>query len=93
MQLAAAQARYQRLHAERAYHDGSRNEDGSFASWAKEPSANFPYHWTDGTSIWLAPFDLGLGGDFLEQGLVESSQGVEPPLVADDGDLAGDVAP
>lgn len=68
MQLEAARTRYQLLHEERPYHDGSR------ANWAKEPSLEFPFHFTDGASISLAEEDLGLGGDFLEQGSVAAGE-------------------
>lgn len=69
MQLEAAKARYAELHAEAPYHNG-RMVDGHFVDWSKERTENYPYHWADGASIWLAPTDLGLGGDFLEQGSV-----------------------
>jgi len=40
------------------FHDGAGN-------WSKERSRDFPYHYRDGVTIWVAPEDLGMGGDFL----------------------------
>lgn len=75
MQLAAAEARYMLLHTEEPYHDGVM-VDGHFVNWSDKQSLDFPYSVTDGASIWIAPQDLGFGGDFLEQGLIaEQSPG------------------
>lgn len=49
------------LHEEAPYHDGS------FANWAKEPSSDFPFHYADGTGIYLSPFDERPGDKFLTE--------------------------
>lgn len=64
MQLAASQRLYQLLHEKQPYHDGVM-EDGHFVNWSDTPSPEYPFHWSDGASIYMAPIDLGLGGDFL----------------------------
>ena len=73
MQLAAAQARYADLHDKKPFHNG-RMVDGHFVDWSDKRSPDYPYHWSDGASIWLAPTDLGLGGDFLEQGSAPTAE-------------------
>lgn len=55
----AAQARFQRLHEDRPWHDGT------FSSWQEKPDADHPYHFTHGTTVWVADVDHGHGGDFL----------------------------
>lgn len=55
----AAEARFQRLHKDRPWHDGSLER------WAEEPSAEFPYHFSHGTTVWVSLEDHGEGGDFL----------------------------
>lgn len=69
MEQAAAQARWQALHEDLPWHDGS------FKSWAKERSRSHPYHFSHGTSVWVAETDLGLGGDFLRLGAAGESEG------------------
>lgn len=67
-QLAAAQRLYDLIHSESPYHDGS------FASWSKEPSREFPFHYTDGVTIWLSPVELAPDDDFLSPSVAQ-----EPP--------------
>lgn len=45
MELAATEARYDQVHEELQYHDGS------FERWAAERSAAFPYHYRDGVKL------------------------------------------
>lgn len=61
MELATAQARYERLHEKRPWHDGT------FADWATEPDVDHPYHYRSGVQIWVAERDLALGGKFTTQ--------------------------
>lgn len=68
-QLAAANRRYAMLHEGAPYHDGS------FARWAKEPSADFPFHYLDGVTIWLSPVDLTPDDDFLGQSVPQQTPG------------------
>lgn len=49
--------------------------DGHFVNWAEKPSLRHPFHYQDGTSIFMAPVDLGLGGNFLEQSVPQESPG------------------
>jgi hypothetical protein len=83
MQLEAAKARYEQIHSERPFHDGTLTPDGHFARWSKTRSADYPYHWSDGVGIFLAPVDLGLGGDFLEMGSVAEQAPGEQEKAAD----------
>lgn len=64
MALAAANGRYDDLHKEQPYHDGT------FTFWAKDRSRAFPYHYRDGVSIWVTREDLSPDDDFLEDGSV-----------------------
>lgn len=59
----AATRRYELLHEQLPYHDGT------FDNWSKHYSADTPYRFDDGVTIWVAPIDYGSGGDFLEQGV------------------------
>jgi len=59
MESAAANRRYERLHEALPYHDGT------FSSWAKNPSREHPYHFKDGVTVWVAPEDLTPDDDFL----------------------------
>lgn len=61
MQERAAQRRWEILHQEQPYHDGS------FESWAKEPSLTHPFRFDDGVTIWVSKEDLSPDDDFLEQ--------------------------
>lgn len=49
---------YDAKHAEMPFHDGAGN-------WAKERSRDFPYHYRDGVTIWVAPVDVNPDDDFL----------------------------
>lgn len=59
MQLRAAERLYGLLHEDAPYHDGS------FVRWAKKPSREYPFHYLDGVSIWIAPEDSNPDDDFL----------------------------
>ena len=62
----AARARYERLHEDAPWHDGS------FESWSPKPSREHPYHRDMGVNIWVAPEDLAPDDDFLKLGGSES---------------------
>lgn len=59
-QLEAAKRRYELLHHEKPYHDGT------FSRWSKDASLKYPFHAFDGVSFWLSPIDLP-DDDWLEQ--------------------------
>lgn len=59
MEQAAAQAKWERLHEKRPWHDGS------FTHWAEKPSDSHPYHHSHGVTIWVADQDLSPDDDFL----------------------------
>ncbi|KAB2807983.1 hypothetical protein F9L07_25270 [Pimelobacter simplex] len=59
MARASANARYDDLHDERPYHDGT------FTHWAKDRSAAHPFHARDGVTIWVTTEDLTPDDDFL----------------------------
>lgn len=48
MELAAVEARYDEIHKNLAYHDGT------FERWADERSDAFPYHYRDGVTLSVA---------------------------------------
>jgi hypothetical protein len=58
---------YDLLHEKRPYHDGS------FSRWAKESSRQFPFHYLDGVTIWLAPVDMNPDDDFLSESVAGES--------------------
>lgn len=59
MEEAAANWRYEKLHEDQPFHDGS------FKNWAKERSKMFPYHFSDGVRILVAETDLYPDDNFL----------------------------
>lgn len=59
MELAAAQAKYADMHAERQFHDGS------FARWSDKRSASYPYRYDEGVTIGIADSDLAPHDHFL----------------------------
>lgn len=63
-QLAAAQALFDQIHKDAPYTDGDDN-------WSKERTADHPYHYRDGVTIWVSKVDHGLGGEFLGRSVPE----------------------
>lgn len=61
MQLDAARRRYEELHKDKPYHSGD------FTRWAEKPSLQFPFHYSDGVTIWMSRDDLTPDDDFLAQ--------------------------
>ncbi len=59
MALAAARRRYEALHKDRPYHDGS------WKRWSAEASELFPFHFSDGVHLWVSEHDLTPDDDFL----------------------------
>jgi hypothetical protein len=64
MDQAAAEWRYDELHKEMPFHDGTRK------SWSVERTRSHPYHYRDGASIWVASVDLNPDDDFLSRGSI-----------------------
>lgn len=62
MDQAAAEWRYDELHKEMPFHDGT------FKSWAVERTKSHPYHYRDGATIWVASVDLSPEDKFLGGG-------------------------
>lgn len=58
MALAAAKRLFDQLHEEAPFHDGS------FKRWAKKASPTTPFHYLDGTVVFLAPAE-GNPGDLF----------------------------
>lgn len=61
MQLKAAQRRYDEIHKDAAYHDGS------FQNWAEKPSLDYPFKYNDGVTIWLSSEPGSDEEDWLQQ--------------------------
>lgn len=61
MAQASAQARWEALHEDAPYHDGS------FTSWDKKRNAGHPFHRDEGVRIWVAPVDLSPDDHFLDE--------------------------
>lgn len=58
MERAAAERAFDKLHEDAPFHDGS------FASWAKEWSEEYPYHAKDGMTVYVADTDVNPGDLF-----------------------------
>lgn len=61
MQREAMEARYNDLHREQPYHDGT------FTHWTEKRTERTPFHYRDGVSLWLSPTDDTPDDDFLGQ--------------------------
>lgn len=59
MENAAASWRYQHIHEDEPFHDGT------FTHWSATRSVDTPYHFGDGVSVWVSPQDLTPDDDFL----------------------------
>lgn len=59
IEAASAKTLWELKHKDRPWHNGD------FSSWAAEPSVTHSVHRDAGVNIWVAPTDLGVGGDFL----------------------------
>lgn len=57
-----AQRKYEALHKELPYHDGT------FAQWSKEPTDATPFHFSDGVTVYVADSDINPDDDFLTKG-------------------------
>lgn len=55
-----ADARYDKKHEARPYHDGS------FKQWSKDRNQRFRFHARDGVKIWVHSADLTPDDDFLD---------------------------
>lgn len=62
MERLGAQAKYERLHREKPYHNGD------FTSWGEKQTDAHPYRLMDGVTIWSAASDLSPDDDFLNRG-------------------------
>lgn len=78
----AAQARWQRLHEAKPWHDGT------FESWREKPDDEHPFHFSHGTNVWVAETDHGYGGEFLSDDESPLLEGGRP----DGGATLGDGA-
>jgi hypothetical protein len=67
MALASAEAKYDELHKDLPFHDGT------FSNWAPERSSQTPFHYRDGVSLWVANIDLTPDDDFLSGRLADQS--------------------
>lgn len=59
MEREAADARYDELHADEPFHDGT------FTDWSAKRTDSHPYHYRAGVSIWVAPVDVNPDDKFL----------------------------
>jgi hypothetical protein len=76
MEREAANAKWQRLHKDQQWHDGT------WKHWSAEPSDEHPYHRDHGVTIGVADRDLRPDDCFLSQPSDEDYEEV------DDGDTA-----
>jgi hypothetical protein len=52
MALASANSRYDKLHKDAPYHDGT------FTHWSKERGPAHPFHYRDGVTVWVTQHNL-----------------------------------
>lgn len=57
----AARRKYDDLHQDRPFHDGT------FTSWAKEADRDHPFRYDDGVTVWVSSEDLTPDDDFLSR--------------------------
>lgn len=78
MELAAAQRKWDALHEEDVFHDGTRT------SWVKERDAAHNYHYNDGVRLWVADVDHQSGETWLS--VRESASGLQDQVDDEGGD-------
>ncbi len=59
MERAAAEWRYDAIHEDEPYHDGT------FKNFSAVRTIDTPYHYRDGVNVWVAKHDLTPDDDFL----------------------------
>jgi hypothetical protein len=68
-----AQRKYDKLHEQRPWHDGTETV------WNEKYSLLTPFHYRDGTSLWVSKHDLTPDDMFLgDQGLVAEQDEQDP---------------
>lgn len=65
MELAAAERKYDDLHHDAPWHDGT------FENWSAEKSPAFPYGHRDGVQLWISPVDVDPDDRFLSPASAE----------------------
>lgn len=63
MERAAAEWRYDQLHDAAPFHDGTFPTDPD--RWSATRTKDFPYHFKDGVTVWVAENDLAPHDHFL----------------------------
>jgi hypothetical protein len=74
MALQSAEAKYDELHKDLPFHDGT------FSNWSVDRSRQAPFHYRDGVSLWVADIDLTPDDDFLslaDQSPDDDAEGAE----------------
>lgn len=61
METAAANWRYDQIHEDRPYHDGT------FTDFSEHRTLSTPYHYRDGVTVWVSEQDLTPDDNFLTQ--------------------------
>lgn len=80
MALAAVRHKYEALHNDQPWHDGT------FTLWADKRSDDYPFHYLDGVEIWVSPEDLTPEDDFLGTGRPHQESNDEAEHPADPAD-------
>lgn len=63
MELAGTQWKYDQLHQDAPYHDGTFPDDPE--QWSEKRTKEHPYHYLDGVTLWVADTDLDPHDHFL----------------------------
>lgn len=63
MEQAAAQWRYDELHKDAPFHDGTFPDDPG--DWSPTRTLDTPYHYSDGVVVWVSQYDLTPDDHFL----------------------------
>lgn len=73
MEERSAQTRFDEIHKDRPWHDGSFPEDR--AAWSDKRTAETPFRYDWGARVFVTDTDLDMGGDFLWQSVAEEGDG------------------
>lgn len=82
MELAAAQGRYNDLHKDAPFHDGTFPDD--ISDWSPHRTEDTPYHFLDGVNLWVSLHDLSPGDHFLGGRRSDDDEGDDPAAPARD---------
>lgn len=79
----AAERRLDEIHADAAFHDGTRTH------WSKEATPETPYHYRDGVKVWVSEHNLNPGNTWFDPPAAPDGEPVGDDEAPDEDPWAG----